>query len=162
MVIHHTTRLLLHNFLPSNVCKELEFIHKSCGVVGYRPHVFSTTLSHLIATNCSGLIVPFLPIRDKVKELVEEHFGCEYELFVEFTGVVSWTRGAKIGWHSDNNRPYLKQRHFTVVCYLNSYGIDFKGGLFHFQEGEPSTFAPAVGDVLVYRSEDIHCVEEVR
>jgi len=94
---------------------------------------------------------------------------------------ISWSRGASIGWHSDDNRPYLKQRHFSVsvilqfnrfwilnscylmiscwhsafifllviqwkvVCYLNTCGKDFNGGLFHFQDGEPATIMPASG-----------------
>lgn len=107
-------RLHLKRFVPASTCQELEFIHKSCGVAGYRPFVLSTTLLHLVATNCSALIVPFIPIREKVKELVEECYGCEYELFVEFTGLISWIKGAKIGWHCDNGRAYLRQRHFTV------------------------------------------------
>ncbi|KAJ0228726.1 hypothetical protein HA466_0322520 [Hirschfeldia incana] len=82
-----------------------------------------------------------------------------------------WCRGAKIGWHSDDNRLYLKQRDFSVglhsflcvvlelrfyvndlvfyfglkaVCYLISYAKDFKGGLFRFS-GEPATVAPSAG-----------------
>ncbi|XP_022890824.1 uncharacterized protein LOC111405936 isoform X2 [Olea europaea var. sylvestris] len=82
-------RLILRNFLSLDACKELEFIHKSCCTVGYRQNVFSTTLSHLIATNSSHFIIPFVPIRERLKEKVEEHFGCEYELFVEFTGLIS-------------------------------------------------------------------------
>lgn len=30
----------------------------------------------------------------------------------------SWCRGASIGWHSDDNRPYLKQRDFAVRSLL--------------------------------------------
>ncbi|XP_024193062.1 uncharacterized protein LOC112196826 isoform X2 [Rosa chinensis] len=138
-------RLLLHNFLSVQECKELEYIHKSNCTVGYRPNVFSTTLSHLIATNCAHLIMPFVPIRERLKEKVEEFFGCEYELFVEFTGLISWSRGSTIGWHSDDNRPYLKQRDFAAVCYLNNYGDDFKGGLFHFQDGDLTTIVPSSG-----------------
>ncbi|XP_047250242.1 uncharacterized protein LOC107838780 isoform X3 [Capsicum annuum] len=108
-------RLILHNFLPLHVCKELEFIHKSCCTVGYRPNVFSTTLSHLIATNCHHFIMPFIPIRERLREKAEEYFRCQYELFVEFTGLISWCRGASIGWHSDDNRPYLKQRDFAIT-----------------------------------------------
>ncbi|PPD73112.1 hypothetical protein GOBAR_DD29984 [Gossypium barbadense] len=156
-------RLILHNFLTEDECKELEFIHKSCSTIGYRPNVFSTTLSHLIATNSAHLIIPFLPIRDRLKEKVEETFGCEYELVTEFTGLISWSRGASIGWHSDDNRPYLKQRDFTAVCYLNSYGKDFEGGLFHFQDGEPKTIAPMVGDAVIYTADgrNTHSVDEV-
>ncbi|XP_049405618.1 uncharacterized protein LOC125869101 isoform X2 [Solanum stenotomum] len=137
-------RLILHNFLPLDLCKELEFIHKSCCTVGYRPNVFSTTLSHLIATNCAPLIMPIIPIRERLREKAEEYFGCQYELFVEFTGLISWCRGASIGWHSDDNRPYLKQRDFAAVCYLNSYA-DFKGGIFHFKDGEPADIVPIAG-----------------
>ncbi|XP_051116442.1 uncharacterized protein LOC127241433 isoform X3 [Andrographis paniculata] len=107
-------RLILRNFLSPDVCKELEFIHKSCCTVGYRPNVFSTTLPLLIATNSAHLIVPLVPIRERLKEKVEEYFGCEYELFVEFTGLISWCKGASIGWHSDDNRDYLKQRDFAI------------------------------------------------
>ncbi|TKY59777.1 Prolyl 3-hydroxylase 1 [Spatholobus suberectus] len=143
--------------------KELEFIHKSSSTVGYRPNVFSTTLSHLIATNSSHFIIPFIPIRERLKDKLEEFFKCEYELFIEFTGLISWSRGASIGWHSDDNRPYLKQRHFSAVCYLNTYGKDFGGGLFHFQDGEPNSIVPTAGDVVMYTADDrnIHSVDEI-
>ncbi|GKC77034.1 prolyl 3-hydroxylase 1 isoform X2, partial [Tanacetum coccineum] len=156
-------RLILSNFISPSLCEELEFIHKSCSTIGYRPNVFSTTLSHLIATNLPHFIIPFINIRDKLKEKVEEFFGCEYELFIEFTGLISWTKGASIGWHSDDNRSYLKQRDYAAVCYLNSYGVDFGGGLFHFQDGEPTTFVPMAGDVLIYTadSRNVHSVEEI-
>ncbi|KAG6400420.1 hypothetical protein SASPL_137251 [Salvia splendens] len=224
-------RQILRNFLSPEICKELEFIHKSCCTIGYRPNVFSTTLSHLIATNSPHLIMPFVPIRgtliikfisdfllvllqlakkknffllfvERLKEKVEEYFGCEYELFVEFTGLISWCKGASIGWHSDDNSDHLKQRDFSVcllvslllrlivsstsimievlvilhsvsgssaqgapraVCYLNSYEVDFLGGLFHFQDGEPSTIAPMAGDVVIYTADErnIHSVSEI-
>ncbi|WJX46950.1 procollagen-proline 3-dioxygenase [Trifolium repens] len=157
------TRLFIPNLLSSQECKELEFIHKCSSTVGYRPNVFSTTLSHLIATNSSHFIIPFIPIRERLKDKLEEFFKCEFELFIEFTGLISWSRGASIGWHSDDNRPYLKQRHFSVVCYLNTYGKDFNGGLFHFQDGEPETIMPAAGDVVMYTADErnIHSVDEI-
>ncbi|XP_021772255.1 uncharacterized protein LOC110736328 [Chenopodium quinoa] len=156
-------RQIIRNFIPIQVCKELEFIHKSNCTVGYRPNVFSTTLSHLIATNCAHLIMPFIPIREKLKEKVEEVFDCEYELFIEFTGLISWNKGASIGWHSDDNRAYLEQRDYTAVCYLNSYGQDFSGGVFHFQDGEPTNYLPMAGDLVVYSADNrnIHCVDEI-
>ncbi|KAI3497972.1 hypothetical protein L1887_33635 [Cichorium endivia] len=156
-------RLILHDFLSPDLCKELEFIHKSCSTIGYRENVFSTTLSHLVATNSPHLILPFIPIREKLKEKVEEFFDCEYELCIEFTGLISWCKGASIGWHSDDNRPYLKQRDYAAVCYLNSYGVDFNGGLFHFQDGNPTTFIPMAGDVLIYTADNrnVHSVEEI-
>ncbi|KAL9226020.1 hypothetical protein vseg_001876 [Gypsophila vaccaria] len=156
-------RQIIRNFIPFQICKELEFIHKSNSTVGYRPNVFSTTLSHLIATNCAHLIMPFIHLREMVKEKVEDFFGCEFELFVEFTGLISWTKGASIGWHSDDNRPYLKQRDFTAVCYLNSYEENFSGGVFHFQDGEPANYEPMAGDLILYSadSRNIHCVDEI-
>ncbi|KAJ0256211.1 Uncharacterized protein HA466_0092040 [Hirschfeldia incana] len=156
-------RLILHSFISPEECKELEFIHKSCSTVGYRPNVFSTTLSHLIATNSPHFLLPFVSIRERLKEKMEETFGCEFELFIEFTGLISWCRGASIGWHSDDNRLYLKQRDFSAVCYLNSYAKDFKGGLFRFQSGEPSTVSPSAGDVIMYTADDrnVHSVDEV-
>ncbi|GLJ12414.1 hypothetical protein SUGI_0190480 [Cryptomeria japonica] len=156
-------RLILPGFLSHDACKELEFIHKSCSTVGYRANVFSTTLAHLIATNCAYLIMPFIPIREKLRESIEDFFDCQLELFIEFTGLISWTKGASIGWHSDDNRPYLKQRQYAAVCYLNNYNEDFKGGLFHFQEGEPTTIVPKIGDAILYTADEsnIHCVDEI-
>ncbi|XP_015957912.1 uncharacterized protein LOC107482048 [Arachis duranensis] len=156
-------RVMVPNFLSPEECKELEFIHKSSSTVGYRPNVFSTTLSHLIATNSSHFLIPFIPIRERLKDKLEEFFNCQYELFVEFTALISWSRGASIGWHSDDNRPYLKQRHFAVVCYLNNYGKDFNGGLFRFQDGQPMSIMPMAGDVLMYTADqrNIHSVDEI-
>ncbi|KAI4385858.1 hypothetical protein MLD38_003848 [Melastoma candidum] len=50
-----------------------------------------------------------------------------------------------------------------AVCYLNSYGIDFEGGLFHFRDGEPGTVAPSAGDVLIYTADscNVHSVDEI-
>ncbi|KAK7319158.1 hypothetical protein RJT34_03876 [Clitoria ternatea] len=156
-------RFFIPSFLSLQECKELEFIHKSSSTVGYRPNVFSTTLSHLIATNSSHLIIPFIPIRERLKDKLEEFFKCEFELFIEFTGLISWSSGASIGWHSDDNRPYLKQRHFSVVSYLNTYEKDFGGGLFHFQDGEPTSIIPTAGDVVMYTADErnIHSVDEI-
>ncbi|KAK4786256.1 hypothetical protein SAY86_002945 [Trapa natans] len=77
--------------------------------------------------------------------------------------VTSWAKGASIGWHSDDNREYLKQRDFSAVCYLNSHGESFRGGLFHFKDGELQTVVPSAGDLLIYTadSNNIHSVEEV-
>ncbi|CAN1152076.1 hypothetical protein LINPERHAP2_LOCUS18518, partial [Linum perenne] len=132
--IQNEARLIIPDFLSFQECQELEFIHRSCSTLGYRPNVFSTTLSHLIATNSSHLIVPFLSIRERLKDKVEEFFHCEYELCVEFT-----------------------------VCYLNTYGEDFKGGLFRFQDGHPITISPMAGVVSIYTADDrnVHSVDEI-
>ncbi|KAJ4796189.1 2-oxoglutarate (2OG) and Fe(II)-dependent oxygenase superfamily protein [Rhynchospora pubera] len=153
----------LRGFLSLDLCKELEFIHRSCATAGYRTGVLSTTLAHLSATGCSHLLLPFVKVREQLKEAVEEAFDCQFELFVEFTGLISWCKGASIGWHSDDNKPYLKQRDFSAVCYLNDQGKDFKGGTLRFQDGEPSSIAPVAGDVAIYTADyrNVHCVDEI-
>lgn len=45
--------------------QELCFIHRSCSTVGYRPHVQSTTLGHLLASHCAHLLPPLLRARGK-------------------------------------------------------------------------------------------------
>ncbi|KAI4993573.1 hypothetical protein ZWY2020_007886 [Hordeum vulgare] len=106
---------------------------------------------------------PFVPIRERLRDAVESFFSCHFDLFVEFTGLVSWCKGASIGWHSDDNKPYLRQRAFTAVCYLNNHGKDFKGGLLKFQDGEPSSVIPVAGDAVIYTADNrnVHCVDEV-
>ncbi|XP_020104823.1 uncharacterized protein LOC109721542 isoform X4 [Ananas comosus] len=51
----------------------------------------------------------------------------------------------------------------SSVCYLNNHGKDFKGGIFHFQDGEPSAVVPFAGDVVIYTADrrNVHCVDEV-
>ncbi|XLR35906.1 hypothetical protein S83_063806 [Arachis hypogaea] len=93
-------------------------------------------------------------------------FGASPEITTRsllFTALISWSRGASIGCHSDDNKSYLKQRHFVVVCYLNNYGKDFNGGLLHFQDGQPMSIMPMAGDVLMYTVDqrNIHSVDEV-
>lgn len=59
-------------------------------------------------------------------------------------------------------RPYLAQRHVSAVLYLNSTGEDFSGGTFCFQDGPPPLrIEPAAGLLLIYSSDDVHCVEPV-
>nr|XP_029150709.1 uncharacterized protein LOC112769601 [Arachis hypogaea] len=121
-------------------------------------------LNHSLPSHCHQLLpLPHsLHSHPRLKDKLEEFFNCQYELFVEFTALIRWSRGASIGWHSDDNRPYLKQRHFAVVCYLNNYGKDFNGGLFRFQDGQPMSIMPMAGDVLIYTADqhNIHSVDE--
>lgn len=42
-----------------------------------------------------------------------------------------------------------------AVCYLNSYGVDFEGGLFHFQDGEPKTISPLCGVSWLIKAFDL-------
>ncbi|CAL4938465.1 unnamed protein product [Urochloa decumbens] len=156
-------RVLLRGFLSRETCKELEFVHRSCGAAGYRPSVVSTSLPHLAATGCGHLILPFVPIRERLRDAVESFFDCLFDVFIEFTGLISWCKGASIGWHSDDNKPYLRQRAFTAVCYLNNHGEDYKGGILQFQDGDPSSIVPVAGDVVIYTADNrnVHCVTEV-
>ncbi|CAK7326856.1 unnamed protein product [Dovyalis caffra] len=160
-------RLILHNFLTSEECKELEFIHKSSSTVGYRPNVFSTTLSHLIATNCCHFIIPFVPIRERLKENVEQLFGCEYELCIEFTGLIS-----NIIYILEIKSAGVEELALDGIVMITGnisssdtlrYGKDFEGGLFHFQDGEPTTLVPMAGDAAIYTadSRNIHSVDEI-
>ncbi|KAL6596302.1 hypothetical protein ACP70R_047666 [Stipagrostis hirtigluma subsp. patula] len=155
-------RALLRVFLSPETCKELEFVHRSCGAVGYRPSVLSTSLPHLAATGCGHLLLPFVPVRERLRDAVESFFSCQFDLFIEFTGLISWCKGASIGWHSDDNKPYLRQRAFTAVCYLNDHGKDYKGGILQFQGGDPSSIVPVAGDVVIYTADNrnVHCVDE--
>ncbi|CAN6301608.1 unnamed protein product [Urochloa humidicola] len=156
-------RVLLRGFLSRETCKELEFVHRSCGAAGYRPSVVSTSLPHLAATGCGHLLLPFVPIRERLRDAVESFFDCLFDVFIEFTGLISWCKGASIGWHSDDNKPYLRQRAFTAVCYLNNHGEDYNGGILQFQDGDPSCIVPVAGDVVIYTADNrnVHCVTEV-
>ncbi|GKA32869.1 endoglucanase 25-like protein [Tanacetum coccineum] len=49
---------------------------------------------------------------------------------------------SSIGWHSDDNTSYLKQCDYEGGSCLNSYGVDFYGGLFRLQDGQATTFVP--------------------
>ncbi|KAL6867526.1 hypothetical protein ACP4OV_015550 [Aristida adscensionis] len=156
-------RVHIRGFLSRETCKELEFVHRSCSAAGYRPSVLSTSLPHLAATGCGHFLLPFVPVRDRLRDAVESFFSCHFDLFIEFTGLISWCKGASIGWHSDDNKPYLRQRAFTAVCYLNDHGKDYKGGILHFRDGDPSCIVPVAGDVVIYTADNrnVHCVDEV-
>ncbi|GKC19769.1 hypothetical protein Tco_1021919, partial [Tanacetum coccineum] len=51
-------------------------------------------------------------------------------------------KGSSIGWHSDDNTSYLKECDYAGGCCLNSYGVDFYGGLFRLQDGQATTSLP--------------------
>ena len=66
-------------------------MHRSCGAAGYRPSVVSTSLPHLAATGCGHLLLPFVPVRERLREAVESFFDCHFDLFIEFTGLIRCT-----------------------------------------------------------------------
>ena len=85
-------------------CDELVMIHKALSVIGYRKGVRSLTLQDVLSSATPELIVPFMRARQKVWDKVEELFDLPCQLHVEFTGLISWTAGASLGWHTDDNR----------------------------------------------------------
>lgn len=88
--------------------------------------------------------------REAVRAAVEEALDLQLGLLIEFTGLVSWRPGSSIGWHHDANRPYLLQRAYSAVCYLNASADDFDGGIFCFKHGAPETVQPAPGRLVSY------------
>ena len=63
-------------------------MHRSCGAAGYRPSVVSTSLPHLAATGCGHLLLPFAPVRERLRDAVESFFDCLFDVFIEFTGLI--------------------------------------------------------------------------
>lgn len=58
-------------------------------------------------------------------EAVELYMGQECELHVEFSGLMCWGPGARIGWHRDDVR--VSARHYAAVLYLSNAGEHFTG-----------------------------------
>eukprot|EP00878_Enallax_costatus_P047130 GHUV01057534.1.p1 GENE.GHUV01057534.1~~GHUV01057534.1.p1 ORF type:complete len:186 (+),score=50.88 GHUV01057534.1:180-737(+) len=156
-------RAVTEKFITLDLCAELGFIHRSIPVIGYRPNVVSTTLFDLVSEQ-PRLLPAVIHVRQLIWDHVEEYFDKPCQVFVEHTSLISWHPGASIGWHHDDNREYLSQRHFSAVLYLNTQGQDFTGGTFSFQSGPPPLhILPAAGTLLVYTADDrnVHRVEEV-
>ncbi|KAK3252798.1 hypothetical protein CYMTET_37926 [Cymbomonas tetramitiformis] len=125
------------------------------------PQRFKASIELLPPEPC--LLVPLLETRERLRDAVEENFDCQYSLHVEFTGLLSWGTGARIDWHYDSNRPYLKQRHYTAVLYLNSAG--FTGGdlLFQLPGGNVQRMTPQAGRAVMYEAGacSVHAVDQV-
>eukprot|EP01126_Amoeba_proteus_P045899 TRINITY_DN5163_c0_g1_i4.p1 TRINITY_DN5163_c0_g1~~TRINITY_DN5163_c0_g1_i4.p1 ORF type:complete len:260 (-),score=59.19 TRINITY_DN5163_c0_g1_i4:211-990(-) len=101
-----------------------------------------------------------------MRDLTEECFNEKFNLMVEFTGLMGWEENASMKPHYDSNRDYLLQRHYTGLLYLNSAGIDFSGGSFHFCDAEGHSrceIVPQAGLLLMFSSgpENIHKLDRV-
>lgn len=83
----------------------------------------------------------------------------DISLFVEFSALISWQPGSWIDKHKDNGKPYLAQRHYAAIVYLNDVEKDFNGGVFEFGDGQQ--VHPKAGRLLTYSAGDIHCVTPV-
>ncbi|KAI7839049.1 hypothetical protein COHA_007191 [Chlorella ohadii] len=104
--------------------------------------------------------------REAVRAAVEEALGLQLGLLVEFTGLICWRPGSRIGWHHDANRPYLRQRTHSAVCYLQTAGVEFGGGTFQFEQGADGTDRPqdvlaSPGRVVAYDAHEVHGVTPV-
>lgn len=96
---------------------------------------------------------------------MEETFE-EVCLFHEFTGLMGWEKGGSMQPHADNNRDYLTQRHYSAVLYLNTSGIDFLGGNFHFCNSDgvsEMVIVPTAGLLVIFDSgsKNIHKFDEI-
>ncbi|PSC76160.1 prolyl 3-hydroxylase 1 isoform X3 [Micractinium conductrix] len=130
-------RAVLTGVLPPDICRELIWAARSLAVVGYRDCVASATIFD-VASAAPALLMPLVAAREAVRAAAEAALGLELGLLVEFTGLLCWRPGASIGWHHDANRPYLRQRCASAVCYLNAAGADFQGGTFLFGDSHES------------------------
>jgi hypothetical protein len=89
--------------LPLALCRELVCITHALAVVGYRPCVRSLTLHELLRAQ-PQLLPVVAAARQIVLEAVEAAFDCCCAVWPETTSLISWTAGAALGWHADNNR----------------------------------------------------------
>jgi hypothetical protein len=53
--------------------------------------VVSTSLPHLAATGCGHLLLPFVPVRERLRDAVESFFDCLFDVFIEFTGLIRYS-----------------------------------------------------------------------
>ncbi|KAL4431217.1 hypothetical protein ABPG75_006473 [Micractinium tetrahymenae] len=160
-------RAVLDGVLPTSACAELIAAARALAVVGYRDFVCSATILE-VAASAPELLPPLVAAREAVRAAVEEALGLPCGLLVEFTGLICWRPGAVIGWHHDANRPYLQQRAYSAVCYLNTAGSDFRGGTFLFQrlgdisdEAAPVEVHALPGRVVAYSAQDVHSITPV-
>ncbi len=159
-------RAVADGVLSGDECRELIFVQRALAVMGYRPHVCSLTLHELLHAQ-PALLVPLVRARHKVWMAVEEQLGvdalgggAQQGLFVETTSLIAWEPGASLGWHTDDNQPYLRARHVSAVLYLNDGGgADFSGGDFMFRD--KGVIVPATGKLVSFLATEEHCVAPV-
>jgi len=159
-------RAVIDNVLTPSQCKELIHVYNIHSVQGYRDNFTVATPREII---CSGLyhyLIPIIRVRDKILSLVEDLCEAPMGLYVEWTGISCWHPNSSIPTHFDSNRPYLTQRHYSVVVYLNDYGVDFEGGEFNFVNKENTighTILPQAGKAVIFSSgeENTHSVAKV-
>eukprot|EP01104_Vermistella_antarctica_P009362 TRINITY_DN240_c0_g1_i2.p1 TRINITY_DN240_c0_g1~~TRINITY_DN240_c0_g1_i2.p1 ORF type:complete len:458 (+),score=70.82 TRINITY_DN240_c0_g1_i2:250-1623(+) len=175
-------RKVVDGALSHDECQRLIHIQRSSSVPGYIPRFSVTLLKELLSnphTHEDALFL--LRTREKLRDLVETAFQRECELLFEFTGLKCWYPGASLNFHNDRNRPYTRQRHYSIVCFLNDGGVDFKGADFCFRSSSLSTpetppplsktanetpvevITPRAGRAVLFSSgaENEHCVTPI-
>ena len=104
------------------------FIMRTFSLLGHLPSVMKFQLTHF---HSFSLFIIFL-LRRLLFFFCPHLFGNYLSIRSIFCPKVSCWQFSYFCW-------------WKAVCYLNSYGRDFKGGLFHFQDGEPATIEPLAG-----------------
>nr|CAB3501511.1 unnamed protein product [Digitaria exilis] len=102
--------------------KEPELRRRPPGIV--RRCCLRRCLTCRSATGCDHLLLPFVPVRGHLRDAVESFLDCQFDLFIEIVHrphQVLWCKGAPIGWYSDDNKPYLKQRAFTSSDHIRGW-----------------------------------------
>jgi hypothetical protein len=158
MVIRYVSELPI---LDARECEELIAIHKATACLGYRPSLYASSIESL-AMSSPFLLPPMLRARTKAWHSAEVCLGLELETMVEFTSLISWKAGSRIGWHNDACNDYLSQRLVSIVVYLSSQGEGFSGGDLEFQE--PSLVVhPKQGHLVAFFSDsrNMHRVQEI-
>ena len=147
--------------LDAAQCAELCWIQRSQRRAGYMVGLSAVTFRELLAE--PALLLPLIVARTRVLEAVEAAFG--EILHCEYTGLLCWEPDAIIEPHFDSNRPYLTQRHFSALVYLNDQDDDFTGGSFVFEKPAcgVQVVRPHAGLLLAFSSgpENVHWVERV-
>ena len=90
---------------------------------------------------------------------------CDAVCCCRYTGLLCWDPEARIEPHFDSNRPYLAQRAFSALVYLDDQGVDFEGGSFAFDRlaHGVQVVRPRAGLFLAFDSgaDNVHWVERV-
>jgi hypothetical protein len=129
--------------ISSQACQELISLHNAFYHKGYVENL----------TICRFLDLPLwatpllIQVRYECWQLVERYYHRELELYPEFTSIMGWDPRSFLRLHYDSNRPYLRQRHYSAVLYLNDSdkGEDgFVGGDLVFEF--PTTTTTTTGD----------------
>ena len=172
-------RRVLDDVLTADECAELIFAQRSSCNNGYMPRVTVARFFEMARCESLELGAPALAsAREKIRDLIEAEADDAVLVHFEWSAIVCWRAGASLNAHFDRNRPYLKQRHWSAVVYLNDAnaasddessddGLDaalpaFSGGALHFEE-PALTVNPRRGRCVLFSSgdENMHRVSRV-